>query len=420
MSWDDRLLPGSLNGIPFKVSSHEFSGGRHSKKHEPPDRNSGFSEDIGKKTNTFKIEAHVLGDNYFFNRDALISIMEDRSQAILIHPYLGVKVVQPEGFTNRETTSEGRIARISLEFSEKGSVGFPFEVIDKIVDFATAVVSAVLVVQTAFELAFTVAGLPAFTIDSAEAMVRDFCSTVREGLNNVRLSDEQHASVEKKCIDLDINAPVLVRGDPADLFGDIDEIISDLKDLVPDPPDSSTVDSTSGRDDKLAVFTPLVVFRGLADDIPETTPTRIQERKNADALADIIQQLALMRLAEQIVDKQFKSLEEAEETRSIVSDNIEIQLLTDRIDDEAFQSLEDINAKLIAAVPNTNSEFSNVKTVTLLDTTPTLVLAYNLYQGIDSDSILVNEKDIIDRNKIRKPAFAVGDLSVLTGTGTGI
>ena len=102
--WKARLLPGSFRGVPFFIASHEAGGGRHSKKHEPPDRDSGFSEDIGKKTPDFKIEAHVLGDNYFFIRDALIKVMESGGSGLLVHPYLGIKSVQPVNFAVRETT----------------------------------------------------------------------------------------------------------------------------------------------------------------------------------------------------------------------------------------------------------------------------------------------------------------------------
>ena len=415
--WKKRLLRASFNGIPFFLESHEMSAGRYSKEHEPPDRNSGFSEDIGKKTPSFKIEAHVLGDNYFFNRDALKNALESQSVGLLVHPYLGIMTVQPKGFSLRESTKEGRIAFFGMEFVEKGNPFFPFAVIDSIVDFVTEVVSYVLIVQTAFESTYQIAGLPAFTLESAEAMLSDLATSFSDVFANVRTEADKHADMAKEAQELEDNKAVLVRGDPADIISAIDSLLDGLKDLVPDAPDNSTIDSTSGRDDQLAVFSTFLEFRGVADSIIGTTPTRIQERINAEAIAQSVVRLAIARLSEQVVNKQFKSNEEAEQARALISDAIESQLTLEVIDDDTFQSLEDINAKLAAAVPNTRSQFSNSKTIELLDFIPTLVLAYDLYQGVEADTILDNERDIIDRNKIRKPQFAVGKLEVLTGTG---
>lgn len=418
MSWTDRFLPGSFNGIPFQIESHDYSAGRHSKEHEPPDRNSGFSEDIGKQIPKYSIEAYVLGDNYFFNRDALINLLESQTVGLLVHPYLGFKTVQPKSFSVRESSKEGRIARFTIEFVEKGNPFFPFSTIDAIVDFVTSAVAVVLQVQTAFTSIYSIANLPAFTLDSAEQMLKDFCSTVVDGIGNVRVSREEQADTIRRCEKIDVDTPTLVRGDPALIASRIDEMIVGLKDIVPDPPDNATIDSTSGRDDKLSVFNPLIRFRGVADSILPNTPTRSQEYANANAIADLVQQLAIIRLGEQIVDKVFKSNDEAQSARAIVTDAIDSQLELDRISDESFQGLEDIKAKIVAAVPNAASNLSNIREIEKTDTIPSLVLAYDLYEGLTTDQVLENERDIIDRNKIRKPQFVSGQLQVLTiGTG---
>jgi len=403
--WKARLLPGSWRGIPFFIESHELSGGRHAKNHEPPDRDTNSAEDIGKKGKVYRVDAHVIGDNYFFIRDALINAMEDQGRGTLVHPYLGIKEVQPDSYTVRETTGEGRICRISMTFIEAGEPSFPFAAIDAVTDFITSAVAAVAQVKNAFQVAYKIAELPGFAKQSAEALLEDFTYSIENGFKNVRLNGEDHAELTRKSKEIRDNASTLI-DNPASMINEIDSVIETLKTLVPDPPDSFTLDVSAGRDDKLAVFNDLLAFEG--DNVAGATPIRVQERANSLALSDAIQQLALIRLAEQTVAKDFKSSIDALENRDTVSDNVLIQIAKERTSDEVFGALEDLNAKLIRAVPNVFSTSGAVKEVELLESTPSLVVAYDLYESLD------NEKDLIDRNQVRNPAFVNGTIEVLT------
>lgn len=407
--WKARLLPGSFRGIPFFIDSHEHSGGRFIKKHNPPSRDSSFTEDIGKKTPDHKIDCHVLGDNYFFIRDALIQAMEDGSTGILIHPYLGIKTVKPDAFTLTETTTEGRIAHFSLVFFKAGFAFPPFAAIEAIVDFATTAVSYALAVQSAFDLAYKMAELPGFAKEAGDSLLASFSASVKGGFKNVRTDPEQHAALNKKLEVFDDKIEELVRGESEEIFNEVDDIISDLRDLVPVAPDNFTIDSTSGRDDQLAVFIPLLGFDGGASTIDPITPTRELQKSTLEGMEDMIQQLAILRLSENVVEKQFNTNDEATAARLLITDGIEAQNAKEQTLDDMFQALEDLNAKLVRAVPNTNSTFSNVKEIEVLTTIPSIVLAYELYESPD------NEQDLIDRNQIRKPAFMSGTLEVLTG-----
>jgi hypothetical protein len=213
--------------------------------------------------------------------------------------------------------------------------------------------------------------------------------------------------MKKQTKDLKDNAATLALN-PASLIGEVDLIIDGLKSLVPAAPTSFTIDTSSGRDDQLDVFRSLLTFRGSADDIPQTTATRIKERANADAFADAVQQLAIVRLSEQVIAKEFKSNDEALQIRTEISDNIASQLLKESTRDEVAQALSDLNASLVKAVPNTESDLYNIRSLSVNQDTPSLILAYDLYESPD------NERDLIDRNKVRNPAFIKGSLEVLT------
>lgn len=389
------------------MQDHEIVGGRHAVSHEFPNRDKNYAEDIGRKGSVFRINGHVLGDSYFFLRNGLIEAMEQDGPGILIHPYLGFKEVQPEGYTFRESTNEGRIAYFTLEFIEAGEPSFPVSVIDDITKFVTNAVVAVAQIQNAFQLVFSLARLPGFARETAVGIITEFAESIESGFKNVRLDGTQHARLTKQTSDLKTNAATLALN-PASLIGEVDSIIDGLKTLVPAAPTSFTIDTASGRDDQLDVFRSLLTFRGSADDIPLTTATRILERQNADAFADAVQQLAIVRLSEQVIAKEFKSNNEALQIRTEISDNIASQLLKEGTRDEVAQALSDLNASLVKAVPNTESDLYNIKSLSVNQDTPSLVLTYDLYESPE------NERDLIDRNKIRNPAFVKGTLEVLT------
>lgn len=403
--WAGRLLPASFRGLPFFVEAHELSGGRNIVPHEPPDRNDVFTEDVGRKTKVFSIDGHVLGDTYMFLRDGLIDAMEDDSVGILIHPYLGPKEVRPGPYSVRESTTEGRIAHFTFQFMEAGTPSSPLALIDAVTDFITDVANTVAKVQNAFQVAFAVAGLPGFVLDSAVAVVNGFTSTIRNGLIKVGLKNNEFAALNSKLDQLDEEAETLIRY-PASLAYEVDVAIGLLRDVVVDPPDRFTIDSASGRDDSVDVFTDLLSFSA---ETPEpVTPTREQEAANTVALVGMITQLSTIRLSEQVVAKAFNTLDEAVALRDKVSDKFESQLLS--IDsDELYGALSILNSKFIQAVPNKGTSFATTGTIVVDIATPAILLAYDLY-GSE-----VNEQDIIDRNGIRNPAFITGEIEVISG-----
>lgn len=406
-AWKARLLPGSFRGIPFFIDTHQLQGGRHAIPHEPPDRPKNFTEDVGRKSKTFNVEAHILGDNYFFIRDGLIAALEKRGKGILVHPYLGFKEVVTDGYTVAEDTLVGRFCRISMTFVEAGEPSAPFSTIDKITSYFTAAAVVVAQVKNAYQTVFSLANLPAFATAGFVLQIQDAVDMFKVSKSKVRSVSEVSAQLSARLGIIENNKETLAQN-PATNAEETDTVLQLFGGLVPDAPSDETIDTTGGRDDKLAVFNDMLVHGDENEDLPETTPTRRQEKKNALAYSDMIQQLAIVRLADQVIRKQFTTNDEATEARKVVSENIDKQLKKERTDDEVFQALENLNARLVAAVPDTTSELANEQSVTLLEFIPSIVLAYDLYESAD------NERDIIKRNGVRNPGFVEGNLTVLS------
>ena len=118
MSWKDNLVDASFRGVPFFVDISTFNTGRRAVAHEFVERDAHKTEDTGKRSDSFQIEGHILGDNYFETKQAIIDACNKKGPGILSHPYYGLKNVQCMGLAVKEDTKEGRIAYLTFTFSD--------------------------------------------------------------------------------------------------------------------------------------------------------------------------------------------------------------------------------------------------------------------------------------------------------------
>ena len=73
MTWIERIsVPeghtakgtGSFRGAIFYIKDHEYISGRRVQDHEFPFRQRNYAEDLGKKTDKYRITAFLVGPNY--------------------------------------------------------------------------------------------------------------------------------------------------------------------------------------------------------------------------------------------------------------------------------------------------------------------------------------------------------------------
>lgn len=126
MSWTDNLQDASLRGVPFKVDEDEATFGRRTQTHEYPGRDKPWVEDLGRATRRFSVQAYLVGDDYFEQRNRLIEAIEKPGSCTLVHPYYGemTVTVSDEGRVSH-TRDEGRMCRVSFSFIETGELSFP-------------------------------------------------------------------------------------------------------------------------------------------------------------------------------------------------------------------------------------------------------------------------------------------------------
>ncbi|WP_304164221.1 DNA circularization protein [Lonsdalea britannica] len=175
MSWIDNLHDASLRGVKFKISGDEAQFGRRVQVHEYPNRDKPYSEDLGRATRHFSVEAYVIGDDFMEQRNRLIQEIEKEGPATLIHPYYGemsITINEPARISH--TNDEGRMCRIAFSFVEAGELSFPTAGLATGKKLSSSVSWLDECIGSAME-AFGLDGLPDFindgVLDDASAMM---------------------------------------------------------------------------------------------------------------------------------------------------------------------------------------------------------------------------------------------------------
>jgi prophage DNA circulation protein len=411
MAWTDALLPASFRGIPFFIDSHEKKGGRHAVEHEPPERDQPFAEDMGKKSEGYTITGHILGDEYFFIRDALILAMEKKDSGVLVHPYLGLKDVQPKSYTITEDNREGRLCRFTLEFTEAGDPNLAFQLIDLVNKFITTTVSYVLIAKTTMVTLVSFQGLPAYASESAQAIMDDFVASVRFALAGVKSNPESVASLERELSSVESGVDFT---DVQGLADSIDSITAKLGEAAveeSDEEDLTTINTKSDVSGNVSVYGHVIDTTQAKLDalalVETKTETRKKERLNSEQILLLIKRLSILRASEAAANASYTSFEAALNQRNDLNDLIDGQLLIEDIDDQLFQALKDQKAANVSMIPDPRKETGTTDSFEVLYEVPSLVFVYEQYGDVS------REQDVLDRNLIGNPAFISGDIEVV-------
>ncbi|PIR25604.1 MAG: hypothetical protein COV43_04460 [Deltaproteobacteria bacterium CG11_big_fil_rev_8_21_14_0_20_42_23] len=406
MVWTDQLRPASFRGIQFLIDSHDFSGGRRTTTHQFPERDEPYTEDMGREAREYSIQCHILGDNYFQTRDALIRACEKRGEGILVHPYLGNLNVVCTGFSLKEDTREGRIATFNISFVEAGKFQFPSTILNNsqnIIDKAEAVLD---LSKRVFSDSYNLVLAPGYMVSSASSTIVSSLDLIRGSFKAIHSPLDFASTVQQNLTNIERNVDSLVTQN-----GSLsDSLSTEIQNVA---------DTTDRKKSALDFYLSLDSFGDDFAEIPTLTPNRVREAQNREALRSLIRQTAVamaaksfIREAKQVSEGNvnllrdgFKSLNEAEEARQNIVAILEREM-NSVVDDDYFVALSDLKALLRAVMPNPGTSLASIAEFTTDITTPSLILVYDIYESRDL------EQDIIDRNKVRNPAFIPGRSSL--------
>lgn len=390
-TWFKDLLPAKFRGVPFKVFSHNRSGGTRGPDHEYPEgannRRNGTPENTGDELNRWTFEAFILGDLHHEGAQNLIDALRG-GRAELVHPRWGHQIAICRKWNHSESVDDGGISKFTLDF----------------VDASEELGIAVLVVSDAI--------VADVNIKLKTATKAGFVET----FNTVGLS----GSVANQAIDdLILRTIDLVAAVQTPLAGDLDDAEaffaaaeaispSNLVSLIQTPADLA--------DDLIAMFEAIgdrfalksatssraaSLTQGIT--LP-SDPGEAQILLNADAYTRLFQRVLVGELAEATAIANFDSFDDAIAERDIVADLIEVEEGTPNTQTE-FTELVDLRTELIATINERADNLVRLRDVVISHMTSTLEMAWDLYADAN------RADEIADRNreKIPHPGFVKPD-----------
>lgn len=386
MTWRDNYRPASFRGAPFFVEGTESSYGRRQAVHEHAQRDTPYTEDLGRKAREFSITGYVLGANYHLARDAVVDACEQAGPGQLVHPYKGELTVVCRGLSVSENSQEGGFCRLTLTFLEAGEASFPRAMTDSINAISGAGNQAITAAQGGFVSRFLTDGFPGFVRDAAAARltaITDYLSSPGQSLAG------------------EIGAA-------ADYFYSVRDLAADAYDLVLQPQTLAqrligVLGSARGAfgSNSFAMLTGMTSNFDEAYTGSTATPSRKQQAANFEAMGELVRQVSVAESAKAAVVTEYPSYQDAIAARDVLLEQIDEEVEY-TVNDDAFVALGKLRTEIARGIPPQDQRLPQLVEYTPPSTLPSLVVAHNLYNDAG------RADEITARNKARHPGFLIG------------
>lgn len=388
MSWREQLKKASFKGIPFKVDTNEVEGGQRVAVHEYPFRNGVFPQPLGLRGDQFTVRAFLIGDNYIANRDALIKAVKDYATGTLILPTQASRKVQAMSYRNGYDSSQGGIEFVDMTFVEAGLAIYPTQIVSTGTNVNASAAQAISTLKASFGKNFATLGNQDFVVTAAQALTTSASSSILQAIKSGSIISAASAQMTAAVNAFNANVPTYLQN-PLLMAGQLASLVAQV----------STVYSLPVN--LYAAYKNLLNFGiGLPTVAPITTQ-KAQQAANQTALVSFVQQNALVGMANASAQINFDSYNDAVSLRDELADLMDDQLIALGAtgDDDSYNDLNALRAAVIQDITTRAANLARIRTVTLNQSIPALVLAYQLYQSTD------NADDLVARNKVENPGF---------------
>ncbi|WP_408596569.1 DNA circularization protein [Pseudomonas sp. PLMAX] len=428
MTWRDTYRAATFRGVAFFVESADSSHGRRQAVHETAQRDTPYTEDLGRKSREFSVIGYLLGKDYHLNRDELIKACEVAGPGALVHPYRGEMNVVCRGLNVSETAAEGGKCTIALTFLEAGEAAYPSANVDSVNAISAKGNTVTAAAEKSFVSDFLTTGFPSYVAESAAsglAALGDYMAA--PGLS---FSGDLKAA--------------------SDFYLQARGLASDASSLVQKPLNMvSRITGLIGSVRSAFGINAFSMLTSLFDRSPTTytgstaTPSRQQQATNAIAMNALVRQVAVAEAAKAAVVTQTPVVTTANSTQAAtgaigaapattgatqtapgVTQTLPVPTvyesyqaaikvredLVDRIDaesevtpnDEVYVALSDLRTSVVQAVPNPEQNLARIVQYVPRETLPSLLVAYQIYGDAG------RADDIATRNSARHPGFLMG------------
>lgn len=394
MTWRDQYQAGSFRGASFRTEGHERSGGRRNVASEFPGRDEPEVEDLGRRARQFSLDCHVLGEDYFTDRDALLDALEAAGPGLLVHPWHGQMMVIVLDYSSSESTEEGGICRFRITFKEAG-LAVPAPIALASADTATAEADAQAAAAPAnFAKKFSIEKAAAFVEDSAGKIVSGMATATQLAAAAQGGVGPALRAFQAGLSFLPANISGLLRA-PLSLASSIVGLVSAASAL-----------STPARG-LITALTGMMDWEPSDAQLPTTTPNRVQEDQNRQALLGLFRVATACELCRTAAAMTYVSYDDAVTVRQALADRFEARALeaADAGDDDTAQALDALRRAVTRDLAARGASLARLYAYEMQATEPALVVAQRIYGAADVEA---RAAEICERNGVAHPGFIPG------------
>jgi hypothetical protein len=420
MAWRDRLMPASFRGVPFGVREESGTFGRRVETHEYPGRDQPYTEDLGRTSRRYTLQAYLVGDDYFDQRDALITAVDTPGPGTLVHPFYGEMVICIDGEVRISHSGDaGRMCSIEFSFVEAGELAFPTSGLateQKLISSSSELDDAI---GGAFG-DFSLSGLPDFVQNGVIADAAEMLGKVADGFKIV----DDSISDAARLLQGDLSVILLPPSDGMDFVNQLQKmwragsrVVGDAtnlrnmlttieslafdRSLSPHGVWPSASRTTQQRETQRNYVSQAIRASALSESIFLVTelpkpPLRLAQSKKADPTPVVPHPALNPSTAEP--SQQLLNWDDLDSIRTRLN-SLTARELQRTVNDELFDSLLQIRADFNADIRGRLAQIDRTILRTPQETLPAVVLAADWYDSAQRAS------DITGRNFISHPGF---------------
>jgi prophage DNA circulation protein len=388
MTYREELHTASFRGVTFSVDGASDSYGRRGSDNEFPDSDTPYSDDRGARQVTFNVDGFVAGDDYLKRLDKIIAAASKEGPGVLIHPFYGRRVVMCRVLDVNQRTTRSGSAALSWTFREAGALVNPADAGST----QAAVVSGASTLSDAVEGDYgAVDAMVGSTYVAAQWLgdARDRVTIIIDAISGpfvATVSNIQEITTTLAGIEDDLEAGALI---PSQLAARLNVAYAQIGSLAV----VRALTGGSSNQAQTLVTSPV--------DEEETLQSALEANRALN------QRYALARHAALVSALDLESHDQAIAECDAFSALTDAELAVPPTDD-TFTALQDLASLLSRDMVARSQDLPRVVVLKTPVARPALVIAQELYGDP------TREAEILTRNQVANPAYAAGDLLVLS------
>lgn len=387
MTWRDNLQAASFRGVPFHAESADGTYGRRVEVFEYPQRDTPFSEDLGRKAREKSLVVFVIGDDYMTKRDNLLAALETPGAGELVHPWYGRLNVVVTDVRVSETITEGGMCRFTISFTEAGELKYPSAAASTQYQSKAAADALEQAAKETFSKNFSVDNIPEFAVLDAENTFLDALDGIDAALGNAGVILRDPLGLLVESMGDYIRTPATFATKFFGIFNKTSAVLSSASGL-------RDINSLNF----LNVFKTLRLVSNYSYSATSgNTATRTKMATNKTAANTLIRQALLVQAVGMSATMELPVYDDAVSLKKELLSTLDNEAAV--ADDTTYLTLANLRSKVHQDMSARVRDSARLVNVTPKEVMPAIVLAYDLYEDAG------RENEIIARNKLRHPGF---------------